>query len=89
MSWGLNGEKEKEKSVEGVDYHFIKKKIDEEVLEDLTPEASLLSHVSKLKGNVIKVTSFNEEELLDLVAGFQGKAYYSFGQRELQVYIQA
>ncbi|MGT2801381.1 hypothetical protein [Streptococcus henryi] len=75
--------------VEGTAIKMAKISFDEEVLEDLTPEASLLSHVSKLKGDVIKVTSFNEEELLDLVAGFQGKAYYSFGQREFQVYIQA
>lgn len=34
MSWGLNREKEEEKGVEGVDYHFILK-IVEEVLEDL------------------------------------------------------
>lgn len=74
--------------VEDTAIKMAKISFDEEVLEDLTPEASLLSHVSKLKGNVIKVTSFNEEELLDLVAGFQGKAYYSFGQREFQVYIQ-
>ena len=36
---------------------------DEEVLEDLTPQDSLLSHVSKLKGNVVKLKSFNRDEL--------------------------
>src|SRR5699024_7661860 len=38
---------------------------DEEVLEDITPQDSLLSHVSKLKGNVVKLKSFNRDELAE------------------------
>lgn len=46
---------------------------DDQELEDLTPESSLLSHVSKLKGNMVKLKSFNRDELSDLLAHYQGQ----------------
>ena len=57
-------------------------------LEDLTPESSLLSHVSKLKGNMVKLKSFNRDELLDLLAHYQGQVYYTFDQREFIAYVK-
>lgn len=51
---------------------------DDQELEDLTPESSLLSHVSKLKGNMVKLKSFNRDELSDLLAHYQGQVYYTF-----------
>lgn len=61
---------------------------DEEVLEDLTPQDSLLSHVSKLKGNVVKLKSFNRDELAELLTGYKGQVYYTFDQREFIAYIK-
>lgn len=61
---------------------------DEEVLEDLTPQDSLLSHVSKLKGNVVKLKSFNRDELAELLTGYKGQVYYTFDQREFIAYVK-
>ncbi len=61
---------------------------DEEVLEDLTPHDSLLSHVSKLKGNVVKLKSFNRDELAELLTGYKGQVYYTFDQREFIAYVK-
>lgn len=61
---------------------------DEEVLEDLTPQDSLLSHVSKLKGNVVKLKSFNRDELAELLTGYKGQVYYTFNQREFIAYVK-
>lgn len=61
---------------------------DEEVFEDLTPQDSLLSHVSKLKGNVVKLKSFNRDELAELLTGYKGQVYYTFDQREFIAYVK-
>lgn len=61
---------------------------DEEVLEDITPQDSLLSHVSKLKGNVVKLKSFNRDELAELLTGYKGQVYYTFDQREFIAYVK-
>ncbi|MEE1326790.1 MAG: cystathionine beta-lyase [Streptococcus sp.] len=61
---------------------------DDQELEDLTPENSLLSHVSKLKGNMVKLKSFNRDELSDLLAHYQGQVYYTFDQREFIAYVK-
>lgn len=61
---------------------------DEEVLEDLTPQDSLLSHVSKLKGNMVKLKSFNRDELAELLTGYKGQVYYTFDQREFIAYVK-
>lgn len=61
---------------------------DDQELEDLTPESSLLSHVSKLKGNMVKLKSFNRDELSDLLAHYQGRVYYTFDQREFIAYVK-
>ena len=61
---------------------------DEEVLEDLTPQESLLSHISKLKGNVVKLQSFNRDELVELLAHYKGQVYYTFDHREFIAYVK-
>lgn len=61
---------------------------DDQELEDLTPESSLLSHVSKLKGNMVKLKSFNRDELSDLLAHYQVQVYYTFDQREFIAYVK-
>lgn len=74
--------------VEGVTIKMLKQDFDEEVLEELRPETSLLSRVTKLKNGVIKLASFNQEELMDLLAVYKGKrVYYSFAQRECLAYV--
>ena len=74
--------------LEGSKIKMAKVDFDEEVLEELTPEGQLLSRVSKLKGNVIKLASFNQDELVELLAQYKGQAiYYGFAQRECLAYI--
>ena len=50
--------------LEGTQVKMAKVDFDEEVLEELTPETQLLSRVTKLKGSVIKLASFNQDELV-------------------------
>ena len=58
------------------------------MLEELTPETQLLSRVTKLKGNVIKLASFNQDELVELLSQYKGQTvYYDFAQRECLAYI--
>ena len=74
--------------VEGGNIKMSKITFDDQELEDLTPESSLLSHVSKLKGNTVKLKSFNRDELSDLLAHYQGQVYYTFDQREFIAYVK-
>lgn len=74
--------------VEADKIKMSKMDFDDEELEDLTPESSLLSHVSKLKGNMVKLKSFNRDELSDLLAHYQGQVYYTFDQREFIAYVK-
>ncbi|WP_423216657.1 cystathionine beta-lyase [Streptococcus equinus] len=74
--------------VESDKIKMSKMDFDDEELEDLTPESSLLSHVSKLKGNMVKLKSFNRDELSDLLAHYQGQVYYTFDQREFIAYVK-
>lgn len=74
--------------VEADKIKMSKMDFDDEELEDLTPENSLLSHVSKLKGNMVKLKSFNRDELSDLLAHYQGQVYYTFDQREFIAYVK-
>ena len=74
--------------VEGLVIKMHKQDFDEEVIEDLTPETSLLSRVEKLKGGLIKLASFNQEELVELLSHYKGqRVYYSFAQRECLAYV--
>ncbi|WP_274641637.1 cystathionine beta-lyase [Streptococcus equinus] len=74
--------------VEADKIKMSKMDFDDEELEDLTPESSLLSHVSKLKGNMVKLKSFNRDELSDLLAHYKGQVYYTFDQREFIAYVK-
>lgn len=74
--------------VEADKIKMSKMDFDDGELEDLTPESSLLSHVSKLKGNMVKLKSFNRDELSDLLAHYQGQVYYTFDQREFIAYVK-
>ena len=74
--------------VENGKIKMSKLNFDDQELEDLTPESSLLSHVSKLKGNMVKLKSFNRDELSDLLAHYQGQVYYTFDQREFIAYVK-
>ena len=74
--------------LEGTQIKMTKVDFDEEVLEELTPETQLLSRVTKLKGNVIKLASFNQDELVELLSQYKGQnVYYGFAQRECLAYI--
>lgn len=76
--------------LEGTQVKMAKVDFDEEVLEELTPETQLLSRVTKLKGNVIKLASFNQDELVELLSQYKDKGqtvYYGFSQRECLAYI--
>lgn len=76
------------------DKHRIKMSpmtFDETDAKDVTPASALLSHVYQLKANVTKITSFNQDELSELLQSqsSQGKVYYGFEQREYIAYITA
>ncbi|HEO7570113.1 TPA: cystathionine beta-lyase, partial [Streptococcus agalactiae] len=55
--------------------------------QNITPETSLLGNVLQLKKDIIKITSFNQEELLELVKTKSGEYYYSSQGRESVIYI--
>lgn len=74
--------------VEDAQIKMTKKFFDEDVVEVLTPESALLSQVTRLQGNVIKVSSFNQEELADLLKNESDQIYYSFEQRQFIAYVQ-
>ena len=74
--------------VEGATLKMSKLAFDEEILEDMTPQSSQLSSVLKLKGNIIKIKSFNQDELSDLLKNYKGQSFYGFEQREFIVYIK-
>ena len=74
--------------VEGASLKMAKLAFDEEILEDITPQSSQLSSVLKLRGNVIKIKSFNQDELSDLLKNYKGQSFYGFEQREFIVYIK-
>lgn len=61
---------------------------DQEVIEDLTPTTALLSHVNRLKGGILQITSFNQEEAISLSEQFKGQRYYQFHQRQSIIYIK-
>lgn len=61
---------------------------DQEVVEDLTPPTALLSHVNRLKGGILQITSFNQEEAISLSEQFKGQRYYQFHQRQSIIYIK-
>lgn len=61
---------------------------DQEVVEDLTPTTALLSHVKRLKGSILQITSFNQEEAISLSEQFKGQRYYQFHQRQSIIYIK-
>lgn len=61
---------------------------DQEVVEDLTPTTALLSHVNRLKGGILQITSFNQEEAISLSEQFKGQRYYQFHQRQSIIYIK-
>ncbi|MGT2831879.1 hypothetical protein [Streptococcus halotolerans] len=60
---------------------------DESDRKDVTPASALLSQVYQLKANMTKITSFNQDELLELLQTYQGKVYYGFEQRQYIAYI--
>ena len=62
--------------------------MDEKNAKDITPETSLLSHVSQLKGGIIKISSFNQDELLDLASHYKGQKYFASQGREAILYIK-
>lgn len=61
---------------------------DDDILEDLSVDGALLSRVTRLASGWLKFTSFNQEELLELISRFEGKAYYHYSQRQSVIYIK-
>lgn len=61
-----------------------------DILENLTPSSSMLTRISRLKGDVIKLQSFNDDELAEWLPRYvdNGKIYYTFEQREFIVYVK-
>ncbi|MFC3932139.1 cystathionine beta-lyase [Streptococcus dentapri] len=64
---------------------------DKEVVEDLSTDV-LLTDLVRLKGNIIKLSGYNAQEVLelgeDLSAKVEGPVYYAFQQREFAIYFK-
>lgn len=61
--------------------------IDETDAELITPDTALLTTISKLKSGWIKLSSLNQDELLELAQNYSGERYYTYKQREFIIYI--
>ncbi|MGT2771393.1 hypothetical protein [Streptococcus marimammalium] len=48
----------------------------------------LVTEIKLLKGDVIEIASFNEDELLEASKNYFGKKYYQFKQRQVIIYIE-
>lgn len=60
---------------------------DELEAQDMTPASALLSQVYHYPSGLVKITSFNQDELSELLQNHQGKVYYGFEQRQYLAYI--
>ncbi|AXQ78397.1 cystathionine beta-lyase [Streptococcus chenjunshii] len=60
----------------------------ETVRKDLTPQSSQLSQAAEMADKTVRVSGFNQEEVLELAAPFSGQKYYSFVQRQAIIYIK-
>ncbi|MCS4487387.1 cystathionine beta-lyase [Streptococcus sciuri] len=64
------------------------KTFSERILLDETPKDCLLGQVSRLENDVIRITSFNHEELLDLAKVYEGQRYYQSDGKQATLYIE-
>jgi len=62
---------------------------DEEIIEEISLESHMVSRISKLKGSVIKLSSYSQKELSEIVEKISGQRYYHFTQREAIIYIKS
>ncbi|EHJ52106.1 hypothetical protein [Streptococcus macacae] len=61
---------------------------DESQLETIAVSDSLLSEAVRLNKEWLKLTSFNQEDLLELAQDYQGQRYYSYEQNQAVLYIK-
>lgn len=54
---------------------------------DITPDNIHLSKVIAYRNKMVKFSSFNQEELEELLKGFSGMTYYTFEQRQFIAYV--
>lgn len=63
--------------------------IDETELADETPKGIVLGHVARLADHWIKISSLNQEELLELVTDYPDRTiYFGYAEREFLAYIK-
>lgn len=73
-----------------VDGQMIKMKplvIEESESETVENKSALLTDIRKLKDGSVKISSFNQEEIVEVAKAYQGQRYYSYAQHQAVLYI--
>lgn len=73
-----------------VDDQTIKMKplvIEESESETVENKSALLTDIRKLKDGSVKISSFNQEEIMEVAKAYQGRRYYSYAQHQAVLYI--
>lgn len=55
--------------------------------KQIKEDSALLSDIQRLKDGTIKISSFNQEEIMEVAKAYQGQRYYSYVQRQAVLYI--
>ncbi len=73
-----------------VDGQMIKMKplaVEESESETVENKSALLTDIRKLKDGSVKISSFNQEEIMEVAKAYQGQRYYSYAQHQAVLYI--
>ena len=73
-----------------VDGQTIKMKplaFEESENEIIENSSALLTDIKKLKDGSVKISGFNQEEIMEAAKAYQGQRYYSYAQRQAVLYI--
>ncbi|MCU9533164.1 cystathionine beta-lyase [Streptococcus sp. CSL10205-OR2] len=74
--------------VENNQIKMMAKEFDETDPEIISQARFLVTDIKQLKNNIIQMSSFNEDELLEAANDYLGKKYYQFKQRQVIIYIE-
>ncbi|KHD45120.1 cystathionine beta-lyase [Streptococcus hongkongensis] len=55
--------------------------------KDISPEGVLLSKVSQRSDDIICISGYNQDEVLDIAKAYDGQFFYQFKEREFKIYI--
>ncbi|MBJ8349386.1 cystathionine beta-lyase [Streptococcus zalophi] len=74
--------------VENNQIKMMAKEFDETDPEIICQTRFLVTDIKQLKNNIIQISSFNEDELLEAANDYLGKKYYQFKQRQVIIYVE-